>query len=318
MGQGKEAKEKKNNGAEADAKKDEKKVILLIEDEESLADMVKLRIETRRSDYEMILAYDGEAGIEAIRKSRIDLLMLDINLPKKNGIEVYKELTAGRKKPNYPVLIFTARKELEDFFDQLDVDGFISKPFDPEELLKEVERLIGGGLKPSVFIIGDDKKPVSIGMKTPFREIGYKVVYINDLETFKKMSLRHRPSYIIVDYEQKGIAGEDFVREMTTFIRKMKELKKTTEVSSILARKIWPSSHIVRIIVFSGSGESHEHECLQAGAEKYLAGVGTPDTIISYIRASEAERRAKDEQDRMMRDMNAPSKPKVSDINFFK
>ena len=114
--------------------------ILVVEDEKKVAGFVKKGFE--EESYAVDVAYDGVEGEYLATTNEYDAIVLDIMLPKKNGMDVVKDLrTRGIKTP---VLLLTARDAVEDKVKGLDsgADDYLSKPFAFEELLARVRALM--------------------------------------------------------------------------------------------------------------------------------------------------------------------------------
>ncbi|OGQ48018.1 MAG: DNA-binding response regulator [Deltaproteobacteria bacterium RIFCSPLOWO2_02_44_9] len=114
--------------------------ILVVEDEKKVAGFVKKGFE--EESYAVDIAYDGVEGEYLATTNDYDAIVLDIMLPKKNGMDVVKDLrTRGIKTP---VLLLTARDAVEDKVKGLDsgADDYLSKPFAFEELLARVRALM--------------------------------------------------------------------------------------------------------------------------------------------------------------------------------
>jgi len=118
------------------------KTILIIEDEVNLSELLKFRLEV--NGYLVETAFDGEEGMSKIGTTKPDLVILDIMMPKVDGYEVLRRVKADPKTKNIPIIVLTARSQNKDM-DQakaLNADSFISKPFEPKDLLKEIEKLL--------------------------------------------------------------------------------------------------------------------------------------------------------------------------------
>ena len=113
--------------------------ILIVEDEEKLARFVEL--ELQYEGYEVEKAYDGRAGIDMVKASPFDLILLDIMLPGLNGIEVLRRI---RQTSDVPVILLTARDAVVDKVTSLDsgADDYITKPFAIEELLARIRAVL--------------------------------------------------------------------------------------------------------------------------------------------------------------------------------
>ena len=116
---------------------EEKKTVLIVEDEKSIADIIRINLE--REGYASLTAYDGEAGLAMALEHNPDLILLDVMLPKLLGFDVCARL---REKGNsVPVIILTAREEEEDKVRGLELgaDDYITKPFSMRELMARVK-----------------------------------------------------------------------------------------------------------------------------------------------------------------------------------
>lgn len=114
--------------------------ILLVEDEEGL--VLTLTDRLRSEGFEVTLATDGCSGLEMAQDSSLDLILLDIMLPKKNGYDVCRDLR--QKGISTPVLMLTAKGETIDkvLGLKLGADDYLTKPFEMMELLARVEALL--------------------------------------------------------------------------------------------------------------------------------------------------------------------------------
>ncbi len=119
---------------------DQRSLIMIIDDEKDLVDMIAFQFKAR--GYATVTASNGLEGLEKLAQVTPDLIVLDLNMPKMGGVEFYQKICGDGGKPNYPVLVLTARANMEQFFKDFDVDGFMSKPFEIDELIHEAEIII--------------------------------------------------------------------------------------------------------------------------------------------------------------------------------
>lgn len=114
--------------------------VLIIEDEQKMADLIKRGLEEEGMEAET--AYDGETGLEAGKSGKHDLVILDLGLPGRDGLEVSRELRAGGVKA--PILILTAQDSTEMKVKGLDsgADDYLTKPFAFTEMLARVRALL--------------------------------------------------------------------------------------------------------------------------------------------------------------------------------
>jgi len=106
--------------------------IVLIEDEPGIVDFIERGLSAR--GVEVRAALDGESGLRFALGERVDLVVLDLMLPRKSGMEILAELV--ERRPGLPVIVLTARGELEDRIEGLDAGAvdYLVKPFALAEL----------------------------------------------------------------------------------------------------------------------------------------------------------------------------------------
>lgn len=119
-----------------DRKMNDKKVILVVDDEKPIRDILVYNLQ--KEGYETIEAEDGETAIKVALDNRIDLILLDIMLPKVDGLTVCQRL---RHTLNVPILILSAKDEEIDKILGLELgaDDYITKPFSVRELIARVK-----------------------------------------------------------------------------------------------------------------------------------------------------------------------------------
>lgn len=112
--------------------------ILIIEDKESMAQMLKETLELE--GYEVIIARDGAEGIKRIKNSKVDTVLTDLKLPKKDGLEVLK--TSKEENPLTPVIVMTAFGSIETAVNAMKLGAydFMTKPLDTDHLLMLIKR----------------------------------------------------------------------------------------------------------------------------------------------------------------------------------
>jgi len=129
--------------------------ILVVEDERRITAFIKRGLEEEH--YAVDVAYDGEEALDWAAVVDYDLIVLDVLLPKKDGIEVCRELRAQGNK--VPILMLTARDAIEDRVQGLDsgADDYLVKPFAFQELLARIRALLRrrGEIKTTHLQVGD-------------------------------------------------------------------------------------------------------------------------------------------------------------------
>ena len=114
--------------------------ILLVEDEAKLGPII--RDELRRQGYLVDLAIDGKEAEEAFQNKLYSIVLLDVNLPYKSGLELCKEFRAANK--TIPIIMLTAIGQIQDKVEAFDLgaDDYLVKPFHFEELFVRVKALL--------------------------------------------------------------------------------------------------------------------------------------------------------------------------------
>jgi heavy metal response regulator len=114
--------------------------ILVVEDEKKIASFISRGLKER--SYAVDAAHDGEEGLYLAEINTYDLIVLDVMLPKKDGISICRELR--RQKNNTPIILLTARDAVDDKVKGLDAgaDDYLTKPFAFNEFLARVRALI--------------------------------------------------------------------------------------------------------------------------------------------------------------------------------
>ena len=117
-------------------------VILVVDDQFQNIELLEAYLVPQ--GYEIVKAASGEEALEKLSGDQIDLILLDIMMPKMSGIEVLEKLRADEQTKAIPVVMVTALKETEDKVKALEAgcDDFISKPFGKVELLARVKSIL--------------------------------------------------------------------------------------------------------------------------------------------------------------------------------
>ena len=109
--------------------------ILVVDDDKEIVGAIKKRLEME--DYEIITAYDGLEAMDVLMEQEVQLLIIDVMMPKMDGWQVCREIRVNSK---VPIIMLTAKSDESDELQGFDlgVDEYISKPFSPKELMARV------------------------------------------------------------------------------------------------------------------------------------------------------------------------------------
>ena len=133
--------------------------ILVVDDERHIVRLVQVNLE--RAGYEVAVAYDGIEALEKVAADKPDMVVLDVMMPRMDGFDVLKKLQANADTKDIPIIMLTAKAQDADIFKgwSSGVSSYLTKPFNPRELLTFAERIFqrleapGGGA-------GYDEEPV--------------------------------------------------------------------------------------------------------------------------------------------------------------
>jgi DNA-binding response OmpR family regulator len=117
---------------------------LVVDDDPVIQRLLQVNFEME--GWKVVIADDGVAGLTAARTEDPDCILLDVMMPKKDGLTVAAELKADPDTANIPVILLSAKAQAGDLGAGMaaGADEYITKPFDPLELLEVVRRLIEG------------------------------------------------------------------------------------------------------------------------------------------------------------------------------
>ncbi len=121
---------------------DEKNKVLIVDDNIDTVELLRKRL--RAEGYETAEAYDGEECLSRVVECNPDVIILDVMMPKMNGYEVCRRLKSDENTKYIPILMLTAKGEVEDKVKGLDVgaDDYLAKPFDYKELSARIRSLL--------------------------------------------------------------------------------------------------------------------------------------------------------------------------------
>ncbi len=119
--------------------------ILLVDDERFLAKGISVILGKKIDCNEMTIAMDGEEAWKVLQDKKIDVVISDWNMPKKSGAELLRDMKANPKTSSIPFLMLTGRSDLDSVKSAQDagVVEYIVKPFNGDELVKMIKRLLG-------------------------------------------------------------------------------------------------------------------------------------------------------------------------------
>jgi DNA-binding response OmpR family regulator len=116
--------------------------IVVIEDEKDILEIIEYNL--LREGYQVTTVMDGIAGLDLVRREKPDLVLLDLMLPKLDGVELCKTLKSETETRSIPIIMVTAKEEESDIVGGLDfgADDYVTKPFSTKELMARVKSVL--------------------------------------------------------------------------------------------------------------------------------------------------------------------------------
>jgi two-component system alkaline phosphatase synthesis response regulator PhoP len=129
--------------------------ILVVDDDRQIVRLVQSYLQ--QSGFTVLTAYDGEEGLHVLRREKPDLVILDLMLPRRDGLEITRIVRGDETLSATPILMLTARVEDVDKLIGLELgaDDYLTKPFNPPEVVARVKAILrraGGTLKPPAIV----------------------------------------------------------------------------------------------------------------------------------------------------------------------
>lgn len=241
-----------------------KKLIVLVEDEQTLANLIELELEQK--GYSVKTAVNGTDGLELIRKSKPDLVLLDLMLPNLKGFDILEKLyNEDHILPALPVIIISNSGDSMEIDRALRMgvkDYLIKVNFNPHEVVEKVNNVLGAqnfkgkreAKKPKAatgnrVLVVEDDIILSDALERKFIEKGYKAYVAPNASTAKNILQEHEVDVILLDLVLPDEHGLGFLREL-------KKDKRTNKIP---------------VVIISNLGQQEEIEQgIQAGATDYL------------------------------------------------
>ncbi|MEK6732351.1 MAG: response regulator [Candidatus Omnitrophota bacterium] len=119
-----------------------KKKILVIDDEEDIQKLLKIRLE--QDSFTVITAGDGASGAKIAEQEMPDLILLDIMMPNVDGYSCLKEIRKNQKTKNIPVIMLSGKEEekVRDLFAFQKISGYVEKPFELDNLVAKIKETL--------------------------------------------------------------------------------------------------------------------------------------------------------------------------------
>ena len=246
--------------------------IIIVEDDPMISEIYKKKFAD--SGYEVLTADSGEKAVSLNKTEKIDIMLLDLIMPKMDGFEVLQNVRGGEYNPEMKIFVFSnlSQKEDQDKAMKLGADGFIIKAdYTPSDLVKEISRRMNQNIeskKNEALQNGDEKLS-----KKKQENSQKKILFIEDEEIFLEMfGQKLRQDGYTVETANNGAWGlkEALSKDFDLFIIDMM-MPAMTGDEIIEKLKLEEKTKNIPIIVFSASVEEHiEQKVKEMGANEFF------------------------------------------------
>jgi Response regulator containing CheY-like receiver, AAA-type ATPase, and DNA-binding domains len=249
------------------------KTILIVDDEEDLREVLQYKFEAK--GYNVVTAEDGVQGLEKLELIHPHLIILDMNMPRMDGIEFYKNICDVEIIPKYPVLVLTARANMEKLFRELDIDGFMAKPFDTDQLVAEAETIIKKRYRTltqekeealeevpgpkTVFVVEDDTDAFA-SISVCLLKAGYTVNTARTGTVAIEKIMFDPPDLVLVNLSLEDIAGDLVIQRLLRFAKTMDKkyilyTKQSAKLDKQILDRIAKKQGIFRFVEYANPEE---------------------------------------------------------------
>jgi len=220
--------------------------VLIVEDDEKIIELVSIHL--RDLNLEIEKAMDGPSGLDKIQNGSYDLIILDIMLPGRDGIQLCRDIR--QKDKRVPVLMLTARSEELDKVLGLEIgaDDYLTKPFHKEELVARIHAIVRRSKGHSQSIIKTGKLSVNLDTKTV--EVSNQRVHLTGKEyaMLELLSLRKGSTLtkeMFLNHLYGGI-DEPELKIIDVFICKLRKKLATASEGDNYIETVWGRGYVLR------------------------------------------------------------------------
>lgn len=207
------------------------KKILIVDDEADLTQIIGFLFTSK--GFEVQTAGDGVEALQKVFVFRPDLIILDMNMPRMGGIEFYNKICGSNGKPMFPVMVLTARANIQGLFKDLEIDGFMIKPFEIDQLLIQSELIIKNRsaapsqVNKSIYersrkiCIAEDNQMIFDQVTGIFLKADYTIIPARSGAVAIEKMMKDVPDVAIVQLGLTDIAGDIVIFRLSQMARTM-------------------------------------------------------------------------------------------------
>jgi len=247
-------------GRSAAASGFKKKRVLVVDDEADIRYIIRQHLE--RLGHEVVEAQSGLEAIEKVRALRPDLITLDVMMPDMDGFDVMAVLKEREGTRTIPVIFLSVVQDEAKGF-RLGATDYITKPIDPDRLLRAIERILPQEERhetPRVLVVDDDLEILTI-LGRILGRAGYDVAQAQDGQQGLSKVYTEAPDLVILDIQMPGMSGYEVIRR----------IRGTRRLANL------------PILVLTASDAGDRAKALALGATEYLTKPFSADVLLLEI-----------------------------------
>jgi DNA-binding response OmpR family regulator len=187
--------------------------ILLVDDEEHL--LITVQDFLAHHGYAVTVARRAEDALQRLRSLTPDLVILDISMPGLGGIGFLRAVIPDGMKPPWPILVLTARANMQGFFQDIPIDGFVTKPCRKEDLLERIREILMRTRRPAQqgapgnrVLLGEDDPHAARSLVPALEDAGLQVTVCDTGPAVIEEALRMQPAAIVIRRVLTRMNGE--------------------------------------------------------------------------------------------------------------
>lgn len=246
--------------------------ILIINDDEALTNAIQTKLQI--NGYQALVAYNGEEGLAAAKSEHPNLILLDIAMPKKSGLEVLESAQKTDELKSIPVIIISNTgdpAEIEKAQKFGIKDYLVEAEFSPDDVLQKIRGVLGDGekklAKPNSIkiLLVEDEHFLRDILAQKLTDSGYKVIQCIDGEGALRLINDEKPNLILLDLILPGIDGFEVLKQ----------------------RSAIPELASIPVIILSNLGQKEEIDRgLELGAKDFIIKAHfTPGEIVEKVKS---------------------------------
>jgi len=246
-----------------------KETILIVEDEGTMRALLTKTLE--EAGYLVLQAEDGDAGYQMAKTAKPDLIISDIIMPQMDGNQLMKKLRESPFGKNIPFMVVSARGQMKEYFEVMNADDFITKPYDSEDLLRRVSKVLAENRK-------DDDSDTDASD-------GKKVLLLDnepvDCEKYKKALMDSKYEVSVVTSLEECLKTAESFRPVVIAVRFMVDQTNADKIVKVIKQQ--PGISGIPVVVYSRKIRGWEEKKVKdAGAHSFLGEV-TDDKLVAAV-----------------------------------